>query len=712
MGRVSLRKVTLCNFRSFVGETSVSFDDSGLVLLLGRSGSGKSSIFLAIAYALDFAPWSAKELKCWHTDDPMWVELELATDKGTVIVRRGDKPYVKISSEPKVTSAKGIAEALDKVLGLNKTLREALTFRRQRQPGMFLSKRDGEKKQFLVELLGLHWLEKEIDVSVGRVTSAKKLVDQMEPLLTKADDDLRYAEANAKGLEVIDVAPLEAEVEGCKADVEDKSGLVAFYTKKRDEAVEKERQLALRARNTNDEEIAKLKSENTALVAQQSAFVADDSELKKLEAFAAECKRRESRAEQVDKEKLSQFEANREAIRNAMKILTNELATVPSLHKELRRLQEEAHALEGQKCSKCLRQWAEAFENLTETRHQIALTKTRIEAIEANRSKVADMEKALAELRFEPDPKIAKMRELREQTERNHAVELHKLNDAKRTYAANIGMQLSANQTRIRTLELEAVERANAILQNPERPSLRHQKSLDEQSAKLQEAERNLNQALSDIQVARATNRERLARHDADLKLIQRARNERLQLAQKQHENLKLYAAERDYLEMLRGFLGQIFDEILREISDEANKIIGAIPNTASVSLKFTVERETAEGKLRNEITPIVSYAGKEAPLESGASGGMLTSIEVAVDLAVSRVIARRTGFDLGWLVLDESFTGHTVHEKESCLEVLREYAREKLILIVDHASEFKEMFSRIVEVQQSNGRSSISEAA
>jgi DNA repair exonuclease SbcCD ATPase subunit len=130
------------------------------------------------------------------------------------------------------------------------------------------------------------------------------------------------------------------------------------------------------------------------------------------------------------------------------------------------------------------------------------------------------------------------------------------------------------------------------------------------------------------------------------------------------------------------------------------------------VTLKFSISRETQEGKIRNEITPIVSFGGHEAPLEASASGGQFTSIEIAVDLAVARVISRRTGSDLAWIILDESFNGHTRVEKESCLETLKEFAKDRLVLIVDHASEFKEMFTKTILVEKTNGRSKITEAA
>jgi len=69
----------------------------------------------------------------------------------------------------------------------------------------------------------------------------------------------------------------------------------------------------------------------------------------------------------------------------------------------------------------------------------------------------------------------------------------------------------------------------------------------------------------------------------------------------------------------------------------------------------------------------------------------MLSAVYLATDLAIIDVVSRRLGVAPGWLVLDESFEGLGPVEKEAYLEVLNNYARNKLVLIIDHGTETKE---------------------
>ena len=164
---------------------------------------------------------------------------------------------------------------------------------------------------------------------------------------------------------------------------------------------------------------------------------------------------------------------------------------------------------------------------------------------------------------------------------------------------------------------------------------------------------------------------------------------------------------EQDFAQLVgpKGFLGSIFDEILVEIEEEANKAIGLVPNTSGVTISFPSEGETKSGTVRTAITPAITVQG--APTStSSLSGGMETVVELAVDLAVNEVVSRRAGTLPAWLILDESFTGLGATEKEAIMEILARYAADKLVLVVDHGSEFQELFTQTIVVSHSEGRS------
>ena len=113
-----------------------------------------------------------------------------------------------------------------------------------------------------------------------------------------------------------------------------------------------------------------------------------------------------------------------------------------------------------------------------------------------------------------------------------------------------------------------------------------------------------------------------------------------------------------DTLALLRGFLAIIFNEVLDEISKHTNEILRSVPNTQHLTLRFDSERTSDAGTVRREIRPVLFASGRQLPSIKGLSGGQRTAIELATDIALGRVIARRTGSFPGWLILDESFDG------------------------------------------------------
>ena len=151
--------------------------------------------------------------------------------------------------------------------------------------------------------------------------------------------------------------------------------------------------------------------------------------------------------------------------------------------------------------------------------------------------------------------------------------------------------------------------------------------------------------------------------------------------------------------------MGSIFDEILGEIGEETTRIVSSMPNTHSVSIAFASCTETKKGSTRKAIAPVICKDGLQASLRS-LSGGQQTTIELAADLAIGTVVARRTGRMPGWLALDEAFDGMGIPTKEICMEVLRRYAKDRLVLVVDHATEIKEAFDSSIMVEMEGGNS------
>jgi len=155
------------------------------------------------------------------------------------------------------------------------------------------------------------------------------------------------------------------------------------------------------------------------------------------------------------------------------------------------------------------------------------------------------------------------------------------------------------------------------------------------------------------------------------------------------------------------GFLGVIFSEVLKSIEISANELISFMPNINMLTLKLSSSTTTKTGKVNQKIEKSVMMDGKQVSIDS-LSGGQRASLELCTDLAVSEAIRGRFGVDLGWVALDEAFDGLDVNTKMAALEIIKSKVNG-LLIVVDHSSEIKEVFDKVVEVTFDGRQSKVS---
>jgi DNA repair exonuclease SbcCD ATPase subunit len=594
-----LKSLHLESFRSFVG-ADVSFPDNGLVMIRGinrdtggSSGSGKSSINLAIAYALGYCPYPATELQSWVNDKPMSVGLGLdVPGDHSLVVKRGKGFKLELDGKPMPGGAKMLESELQRLLGIPVDIIEALTYRRQRRGGFFLSKSNADKQEFLTVVLDLKKLEAAIKTTQTRITEGERLVDLARGQVSVLEQQLARA--------------------GVPAEPITKSTVI---------------------------EELELKNQQSE-VQQWKAILQGIRD--RIEPFKARL-----RAAQATREKL---QGDCQRARTLVVSLEADEARLPQLEDQFQQRAQGLKVTNSAVCPTCEQRWlGPKQEQLVEKLNRdlllladnILVLKGRLPQLEQARTGLLDLERQLASV---PDVKD-------EELDRLHAA--HEAANAKLTEAAQACL-VAGNA-------VEAIQRENDY--------------------------------------GRRTFDGQMKRYRDELDVLEAARtNAAVAVTQ--------LNAEKDFLQLVgrEGFLGAIFDEVLQEIGTEATEILGKVPNTQGVSVTFRSETLTAKGTTQKGIVPVVSIRGHEAPLDSGASGGMYSAIELAVDLAVLGVVSRRLGVYPGWLVLDEPFEGLGSVEKEAYLEVLSVYGRDKLVLIVDHGTETAEFFDKIIDIDFKNG--------
>lgn len=720
--KTKLKSVRFRAVRSFAKEFSVDFPDSGMVLVRGKnldtggsSGSGKSSFLMAMAYALDYSPFPGSALQSWLTDDKMFVEVTMDTQEGEAVLRRGEKSHLTFANGTKVSgSAKAIAEKTEQIIGLKPEMLAALTYRAQKKPGLFINKTDSEKKEFLSDLLGLGRFEQAVENAQENV---KKISVDLD--VEKGKLEWHKAEVGEiqQKIELLRKKPLTdigslaglmfAAQEKVKSLSEELNRLKTELQAKKASADATVQAEAARLQVQLNQTKAKLDS---IKLNKPNVPEAETEEMGRLKSLLEQCDTHIQSAKEKEQKARDQLKQDTDNIRREISIMTERVSTLSALVSQKPDIEFKLRKLAEQICPTCAQNWDNSsveFDNLSLKMHQIKQAEPEIafkkQEILAMQSRLAELESS-----FQPSGKVEKLLAVKNKLTLDLQAEKNKIDNSKQEF-------LNTWKLEVMEAELKYAEEQKVV--NSEIQALRD--SLTSEYASVHQKHLDVSQAISK---AHAEEKDTSTRHMQakfenekvleEIKQQEQKFNEikdnMTSIESKTQELEARKLAEADFIELCgrEGFLGNIFDEILLEISEETNRIMAMVPNVAHLSLSFKSEAITQKGTVKKTIVPVIMANGREVPFQSGCSGGMQTSVELAVDLAVAEVVSRRTGAVPHWLILDECFEGLGTVEKEGCLEILQGYAKDRLVLVIDHASEFKEMFSKFIEIEHSNGES------
>lgn len=686
------------NFGSFP-TFKLELPETGLLLLRGLnedtgggSGSGKSTLIKALNYPIGMCDVPLTELHTWGCDIDPVISEGIDFDGQLMEVTKGKRYELKVAGETFKGSAGQKDAEMDRLFGMDAEMRRALTYRGQREPGLFLSKTDSEKKEFLTKLLGLDKFEEATEAGKAKIEAFERQesveIARRADLCARLDQEgaLPAVERDRQFVELIeqDIVVCTGEVKQLEATISvQRSTASRGYTE----------YLAMR-----QPELDPLKHDLEVL--ERVVFKQPEPTTEYVQAsyMVAECGRRIERLVAEDTEARKVIDQQRRDLNQRIQAFSLRAGAINGFKADRDRLAAQLATLERDVCPTCKREWDSAQAQREKVTEELEAVAERIEECEGIEADLVTLRAALDEVpKFEPNPMIEAMRKAQAQAdvtretqkaegarELKH-IELEKSKAELRAGIATLEREIEASGRRIEARLLEGVE------------ELRSQK----------DAKRNhmldLQQELAGAKQILETNR---------------ARGIRIAGIQKQiadvEENLSLVQAslrqERDFLHLIgrEGFLGAIFDEVLAEISAETNQVLSSIANTRNCTIQFVSESMTKKGTVNKEIVPVVTINGHKASLKFGPSGGMLSAIELAVDLAVGHVISRRSGCCPGWLILDESFDGLGPVEKETCLEILMKYANDRLVIVVDHMTETQGLFTKKVEIRYKDGVSRI----
>jgi DNA repair exonuclease SbcCD ATPase subunit len=697
-----LRYIEIGPFRSFEKPQRIDFPENGMLLIEGEnldtggsSGSGKSNLLIAIEYVFGSCPLPSTVLATWTSpDEPPTVRLGGAIDNKLIELKRTKKLEISEDGVEFKGSAAQKDEYLQKIIGLSPEVRQALTYRGQRSDGLFLGKTNSEKTEFLVPLLDLIRFEKANEVGE---TNAKKLNEKLNTV--KSTYSALEGAVTAPDLDKINELEQQIVEYNRKIDLL-KEGLATVKEQQQsDKQANIDEAVSAKINYLNTSNFNELELELKELQNNTPVFNLDNRELVKASDNLAECQKRLDNLIKEDNIRLRGWEDGKNKLNSQIQDASSKMGTT-ILESNKNKILIEVNTLKANKCPTCDREWLQALDKISELEKNLHYINNKIQECLLEQGRCFQLKSELAVYpKWEPDPKIDKLRTIKQTLSDQVAGERQKLNSAKYLFEAKHAKQIAEVKNQIHNINITAEKISKDIIE-------KHKPVIETFNVTIRDLESqifNIQNSINAIKVDLATLYSNKNQYDNLQKQLSQ------KLSEKEITEVELNK-ENDLLNLLgrEGFLGNIFDEVLEQISSEANDTLSGIANTRHVSLEFKSESMTQKGTVRKSIIPVVTVGGFTAPIKSALSGGMLSTVELAVDLAVMNVISRRSGVVPGYLMLDESFTGLDNVSKESCFQLLQNYAKDRLILIIDHSSEFKSQFAQVITISYENGCSTV----
>jgi exonuclease SbcC len=703
------------NFRSY---SEIDLDlPTGCVAVIGENGSGKSSLMMLIDLCL-FGPPS-RSLADYLSDDTveesMEIELQFEHNDRLYKVRRTYSPRGRgqakvdfealdettLTSVPltrETTSA--TQELICETIGLSRETFAASAFLAQGDSAAFTEAQPRERKRILAEVLGL---------------------DLWDKLLERARVDRRQAETELVQVDNT-ISGAEAELAGRPAVEEERSTTTVARTSAELRIFEAEKELG-----TANEQLAKAKAMNAASASAEQALEAARQALGA--ALTLESKLR-NELEGLQ-ERLSQREPlgilagaleARMGERDVLQQRTQEADERDRLVVERNRLLGQASELNEQ-----AEQARVKANDLAATTADVRTCpvceqtlgdESRAHAQAHYQSEAVRLDKAAAAIDEEATPLTAKIETLA--AERPTSEELSWVHDQiqRAQHAREQLAALDEAASRLRTLDEQLVECRESIpvLEgNVGKAQGNLRALLPEDGAlslpELDEQVRDLNALIVGFRNAVTTAVEILARCDERLD-----RMNRLAEAVKLNEGRRdeLYT-ELDLLANLERAYGRdgipaliVENSAIPQIEVEASRILGELGTSYRVELRTERALKSGEGT-RDTLDVIVIGDAGERPYET-FSGGERTRINLALRIALARLLAHRRGAESRLLAIDEpEYLDEPGTAKLA--DVLRGLAQSgdfERVYLVSHVPGLRDAFDQTITVVKDGNRSRI----
>jgi exonuclease SbcC len=270
--------------------------------------------------------------------------------------------------------------------------------------------------------------------------------------------------------------------------------------------------------------------------------------------------------------------------------------------------------------------------------------------------------------------------------------------------------------------ELAGLESAGEALAQAERQLARARADVAEAQAEVAAKQRDHHQALDELagyegagerlaeareQLGTLVDRERRARTvlGAAEQQLENCRRWRLDLAAANEQQTVARQQKQIYDDLTtafgkKGVQALLIDAALPEIQEEANNLLATM-TAGRMQVTLTTQRQSKSGQNLETLDIAISDDLGTRPYEL-YSGGEAFRINLALRIALSKLLARRAGAPLPTLIVDEGFGTQDGEGRERLMEALDAVADQfECLIVVTHIEELKNRFDRRIVVEK-----------
>ena len=154
------------------------------------------------------------------------------------------------------------------------------------------------------------------------------------------------------------------------------------------------------------------------------------------------------------------------------------------------------------------------------------------------------------------------------------------------------------------------------------------------------------------------------------------------------------------------GAQAYILDSVIESFNERVVEYVNLLWSNLTYELKSY--RENVKGDVSAKFSEHLVMNGKAVSIGS-LSGGEFRALSLCVDFALIDVMERQFGISMSPIILDEPFDGLDGSGRELIIELLETLAGKRQIIVIDHTSEIKSMFSKVITAELRGGISQIS---